>query len=403
MDGGWRVAARRVRRTVACHPPIAVVAAVGLLALLLVRAEAAEAPPFRLCADPDNPPFSAQSQDTPGYYIEFGQAIAARLGRPFEPVWERTYFARRAVRTSLLKGRCDGFIGLPDEPGLMGPKLIFSKPVLALGYALALPPGTTVKTLSDLAGRRVAVQFNSPPQNLLATRADVQAVTVLSPEEGMRDLADGQADAAFIWGPSAGWINKARLGGAYDVIPIAGPHMQWHAAIGFASGDAALRDEVDAAIDALGGLSTALRTKYGFPTGSPVTLVQTGGAAPEPTPAAPPEKANETTSPSGRTANAGPTGSPPDASRTPAASTVAEGHELFNTNCSHCHGPDAVQGERRRDLRLLQHRYGADFDQVFMTTVTHGRVTKGMPNWSGVLSGEQFKKILAYLHSVQEP
>jgi len=51
----------------------------------------------------------------------------------------------------------------------------------------------------------------------------------------------------------------------------------------------------------------------------------------------------------------------------------------------------------------LQHRYGEDFDQVFMNTVTHGRVTKGMPNWSGVLTDEQFHEILAYLHSVQEP
>ncbi len=38
-----------------------------------------------------------------------------------------------------------------------------------------------------------------------------------------------------------------------------------------------------------------------------------------------------------------------------------------------------------------------------MTTVTHGRISKGMPNWSGILSDGQFHAILAYLHSVQEP
>jgi hypothetical protein len=38
-----------------------------------------------------------------------------------------------------------------------------------------------------------------------------------------------------------------------------------------------------------------------------------------------------------------------------------------------------------------------------MTTVTHGRVTKGMPNWSGILTDQQFHKILGFLHSVQEP
>jgi hypothetical protein len=72
----------------------------------------------------------------PGLYVELGRRIADRLGRPFEPVWTLGYFGKRAVRTTLLAGRCDGFIGLPDDPGFMGPRLIFSKPVLRLGYAL---------------------------------------------------------------------------------------------------------------------------------------------------------------------------------------------------------------------------------------------------------------------------
>ena len=38
-----------------------------------------------------------------------------------------------------------------------------------------------------------------------------------------------------------------------------------------------------------------------------------------------------------------------------------------------------------------------------MITVTHGRVSKGMPNWSGILSDQEFHAILAYLSSVREP
>ncbi len=81
---------------------------------------------------------------------------------------------------------------------------------------------------------------------------------------------------------------------------------------------------------------------------------------------------------------------------------IAAGHKLFNDNCSHCHGPDAIQGVTRINLRLLHHRYGDDMDKTFFTTVTHGRVTKGMPNWSGILSDKEFHEILAYLHSVQD-
>jgi polar amino acid transport system substrate-binding protein len=352
------------------------------------------APTFRLCADPDNLPFSATSLETPGYYIELGRAIAKQLGRTFEPVWEPTYIARRAVRTSLLKGRCDGFIGLPEEPNLMGPQLIFSKPVLDLGYALVLRQGFAVKAFSDLAGLRIAVQYASPPQNLLATRDDLQTATVLSPEEAMRALSEGRVDAAFIWGPSAGWINKSKLGGAYNVVPVAGPHLQWQAAIGFRRNDAALRDQVDRAVDALGALADELKEKYGFPKRAPVALADAQEVTPRPGPAEPRREIQQTIAPSGQTNSVTAAASP---------DLAAAGRKLFNENCSHCHGPDAIQGERRRDLRLLHHRYGDDFDQVFMTTVTHGRVTKGMPNWSDILTDEQFKKILAFLHSVQEP
>ncbi len=390
MIGRFRAARTAARHGEAARNWPAIRVSLTALLLLVARigmAAAADAPPFRLCADPDNLPFSSTSARTPGFYIELGQKIAARLGRPFEPVWTRTYFTKRAVRTTLLAGHCDGFIGVPDSAEFMGPRLIFSKPVAQLGYALVLPKDLSVHVLSDLAGRRVAVQFASTPQNLLATRNDVQPDTVLSPEEGMKDLAKGQADVGFLWGPSAGWINKTAMHDNYKVVPVAGPQMQWSAAIAFPRGQAALRDQVDRALELLDGTIGSLKAKYGFPAAAPVRL-----AAVQPAPA--------TTSPERKAAAivAQPAPKPADH-----AAQVAAGHELFNQNCSHCHGPDAVQGERRINLRLLHHRYGNKIDQVFFYTVTHGRMTKGMPNWSGILTAAQFHKILAFLHSVQEP
>jgi mono/diheme cytochrome c family protein len=40
-------------------------------------------------------------------------------------------------------------------------------------------------------------------------------------------------------------------------------------------------------------------------------------------------------------------------------------------------------------------------DEMFHTTVTHGRTDKGMPNWSGILTEQDFADILAWLHAVQ--
>ena len=80
---------------------------------------------------------------------------------------------------------------------------------------------------------------------------------------------------------------------------------------------------------------------------------------------------------------------------------VPQGKSLFNQYCSHCHGPDAIQGERPRDLRRLQIRYRDDAITVFYTTVNNGRMDKGMPVWKGVLSEEVIWKIFTFLSSVQ--
>ena len=80
---------------------------------------------------------------------------------------------------------------------------------------------------------------------------------------------------------------------------------------------------------------------------------------------------------------------------------VPEGNSLFNQYCSHCHGPNAVQGERPRDLRRLKIRYGDDAIAVFYKTVNNGRMEKGMPVWKGVLADDTLWKIFTFLSSVQ--
>ncbi|MFN0317379.1 MAG: c-type cytochrome [Burkholderiales bacterium] len=80
---------------------------------------------------------------------------------------------------------------------------------------------------------------------------------------------------------------------------------------------------------------------------------------------------------------------------------VAEGASLLNQYCSHCHGPNAIQGERPRDLRRLNLRYGNDAIATFYTTVQKGRMEKGMPVWGGVLPDDIVWKIYTFLQTVQ--
>ena len=83
------------------------------------------------------------------------------------------------------------------------------------------------------------------------------------------------------------------------------------------------------------------------------------------------------------------------------ADIAEEGRSLLNQYCAHCHGPNAEQGERPRDLRRLKIRYGNDAVVVFWTTVHQGRMDKGMPVWQGVLPDDTLWRIFSFLETVQ--
>ncbi len=357
------------------------------------------APPLRLCADPANLPFSTSSEAAakagmPGLYVEIGQAVADALGRPMETVWSLSYFGKRNLRATLLAGRCDFAVGLPAVEDFMGPAVIFSRPILSVGYAIAARKDAKLSTIADLDGKRVAVQFGSPPQSLVAEHDNIAASTVMDPDEGMQLLADGRVDAAFVWGPSAGYDNHALLHDAYYVRPVDGVQMHYDAAIGFSSKSKELRDQVDVALPSLGGKIVALRTKYAMPDGPGVMLA----AAETPEPPAP-----AGVQPAAPAPGPAKSGAPQPSAAGAESTEVAEGREIFNGTCAHCHGPDAVQSERRINLRLLHHRYGDDMHDVFLTTVTKGRPAKGMPTWEGVFTEQDFAKIYAFLITVQDP
>lgn len=84
------------------------------------------------------------------------------------------------------------------------------------------------------------------------------------------------------------------------------------------------------------------------------------------------------------------------------AAASEEGHSLFNQNCAHCHGLNAITGLSERNLRRLLVRYGDKMPTVFRTTVTRGRTDKGMPSWDGVLGEDVISRIYSYLETVQD-
>jgi polar amino acid transport system substrate-binding protein len=383
-----------------------VVLRVSLLVLMAIlasagasaSAEVSEVRPLRLCADPTNLPYSSDDTSKPGFYLEVGQAIGKALGRPVTYNWYKTYFGKRSVRVTLLGKQCDAMIGLPPSDEFMGPAVIFSRTISAQSYALVTTKEQVVSSIEDLRGRRVAVQYETTPQDLLALRDDIEKVTVLSPEEGMKALDLGTAEVAFVWGPTAGWLNKTHYQNRYKIYTVEGRGLSWDAAIGFAKTSKELRDQVDTVLPGLEPTIRDLAAKYGLPDGTSTRLRVSENA---PSLLAPPAAATELPSAAHATSvNAASKESEADAANSVGAKA---GKEIFNSTCAHCHGTNAVQSERRIDLRRLQLRYGENARSTFWATVHEGRPSKGMPAWKDVFTDEEFNDIYAYLITVQAP
>jgi ABC-type amino acid transport substrate-binding protein/mono/diheme cytochrome c family protein len=380
------------RRATASEPsaPVARVAPKGgagrislcvVLALAVWAARPAPvvaADPLRVCADPDNLPFSRAEGPERGLYVELAELVANRLGRPTEYAWFLSHYGRRAVRSTLLADRCDAYFGLPDDAEFMGRSVIRTRPFLDVGYAVIGPRPLALSSLDDIKGRRVAVQFGTTPQLLLSTRPGFRTVTFKLAEEAMEALARGEADVAFLWGPTAGYFNKSRLGGAYAVVPMAGEGLQWQAAVGVRKGQDALRVDLDRVLDQLKPEIRTLADRYGFPLGRPVSIDGQRGMRDAP----------------GRGADAVQLVQFQE-------DLIRVGRSLFNQHCAHCHAPNAMSAEPSRDLRRLALRYGTKMRETAYATITIGRTDKGMPAWKDQLGEEGIQNVLGFLESVQ--
>lgn len=395
---------RRTSRALAGIP--ALVVALSLMAPAS-QAVADEGQPLRFCADPTNLPFSSDDPANPGFYLEIGQALAKALDRPVVYDWYKSYFGKRTVRVTLLGKQCDAMIGLTPTTDFMGPAVIFSKPIIKEGYALVTAKGRKISGLADLKQLRVAVQYQTTPQNMLAQRDEIEKVTVISPDEGMKALDQGRADVAFVWGPVAGWLNKTVYSGKYEIQSVDGDALSWPVAIGFAKASTELRDQIDAALPKVEAMIPALVEKYGLPTDTPVKLTALAQPlvrlASAETQVKPFVVADSTTAPSPTAAVPAPLTPEVIKSRENDSEAVTSGRETFNGTCAHCHGPDAVQSERHIDLRRLHKKYGDDMRDAYWKTVHNGRPAKGMPAWKDVFDDKQLNEIYAYLLTVQVP
>jgi mono/diheme cytochrome c family protein len=85
-----------------------------------------------------------------------------------------------------------------------------------------------------------------------------------------------------------------------------------------------------------------------------------------------------------------------------ASTAEYNGWKIFHVYCFRCHGVDAFGGQLAPDLRHSVGPLGSVTHEVFLQTVTNGRLEKGMPSWKTLLDTAQMENIWAYLKARSE-
>ena len=222
---------------------------------------AAPAGTLRVCADPNNLPFSNDKEE--GFENALARLIAGEFGQRLEYVWwpQRRGF----VRNTLNAGACDLIVGVPAS---FDPVLT-SRPYYRSTYVFVSLKhrDLDLRSLDDprLRTLRVGVQLigddfaNSPPAHALSARGIVRNVVGYSvlgdysqpnPPARIVDAVVGrEVDVAVVWGPLAGYFAR-RAVEPLALQPVS-PQMDaslpfvFDIAMGVRRNDRALKEKLD--------------------------------------------------------------------------------------------------------------------------------------------------------------
>jgi mxaJ protein len=237
---------------------------------------------LRVCADPNNLPFSNAHGEG------FENRIASILGEELHLRVAYAWWPQRRgfVRKTLNAGRCDLAVGVPAQYGL----LATTRPYYRSSYVFVTRRDRQLAVTSfddprlrtlKLGVHLVGDDYNNvPPAQALAWRAIVDNVRGYpiygdysrpDPPRGLIDaVARGEVDVGIAWGPLAGYF-ATRESAALDVVPVS-PEldrgmlpMRYAIAVGMRRGDTELRDRVQAALDHRRDDIEAVLRGYGVP------------------------------------------------------------------------------------------------------------------------------------------
>ncbi len=270
----------RDRRRSAAHMLLAS-AALAVLASI-APASAQDGAALRVCADPNNLPFSNSANA--GFENKLADMVAAEIGEPVTYTWHAQ--RRGFIRETLKAQECDVVMGLPKGLDLADT----TQPYYRSGYVFVTRADRhlDIESMTDprLRSLKVGVQIigndamNTPPAHALAAQGIIDNVIGYPvygdyrepnpPAKIVTAVERGDVDIAAVWGPLAGYFAR-QSPVALTILPIADTarfaplRFEFNIAMGVRKGDRAMKEKLDDFIARRHDDITALLDSYGVP------------------------------------------------------------------------------------------------------------------------------------------
>jgi quinoprotein dehydrogenase-associated probable ABC transporter substrate-binding protein len=237
--------------------------AVSLVVLPIGTQASAQDRALRVCADPNNLPFSNDRLE--GFENKVAQLVADEMHATVQYRWHPQ--RRGFIRETLRAGLCDLVVGVPSGYDLV----LSTTPYYRSTYVFVYPKRRNfeLRSFDDAVLRPLKIGLeeigadgaNTPPAHALARRGLASNIVgfklwdvseVESPPGRIIDaVAAGEIDVAIVWGPFAGYFARRQPAAVLEIVPVSAavdmPSLPfaYDIAMGVRPGDAALKSELE--------------------------------------------------------------------------------------------------------------------------------------------------------------
>jgi quinoprotein dehydrogenase-associated probable ABC transporter substrate-binding protein len=251
---------------------------------MIAARAAAQDRELRVCADPNNLPFSNSRLE--GFENRIAQLIADQMLATVRYTWHPQ--RRGFIRETLKAGACDLVVGVPAGYDLV----LSTAPYYRSTYVFVSSArrNLQLRSFDDAVLGQLKIGLeevgsdggNTPPAHALARRGlagtivgfklwDVESVE--SPPGRIIDaVASGAIDVAIVWGPLAGYFAKRYPAGSLEVVPVAAGSSDppsipfaYDLSMGVRPGETAFKTELEDILDRHRGEIERILQAFGVP------------------------------------------------------------------------------------------------------------------------------------------